>query len=222
MAFLKKETVDNRTRYTLFGIKISFKNKKDFAKIFRENNLNNEVELLNDCDISKIKVGKRSYGSIKVEMNIEESEQLVIGNYCSIGPDVKFILSSEHPYKGLSTFPFKVKLGLQKLEAKSKGSIVIDDDVWIGLGSIINSGVHIGQGAIIASGSVVVKDVEPYSIVGGNPARHIKYRFDSAIREKLLKFDFSNLDEEKVKLYISDMYSELTIENIDAILQKVK
>lgn len=222
MAFLKKETVDNRARYTLFGIKISFKNKKDFAKIFRENNLNNEVELLNDCDISKIKVGKRSYGSIKVEMNIEESEQLVIGNYCSIGPDVKFILSSEHPYKGLSTFPFKVKLGLQKYEAGSKGSIIVDDDVWIGLGAIINSGVHIGQGAIIASGSVVVKDVEPYSIVGGNPAKHIKYRFGTVIREKLSNLDFSKLDENKVKQNINDVYKEITEKNVDDILRKLK
>lgn len=76
---------------------------------------------------------------------------------------------------------------LQKVkhEATSKGDIVVKDDVWIGYGSIILSGVHIGQGAVIAAGSVVSHDVPPYAIVGGVPARLIKYRFSEEMTKKL-------------------------------------
>lgn len=190
---------------------------------WRINNSHNETAIARcfGLDTTRVVVGKRSYGALEIEAYSDDNSKLIIGNYVSIGPDVHFILGSEHPYKGISTFPFKVKLGLQRIEAKSKGDIVIDDDVWIGLGAIICSGVHIGQGAIIAAGAVVTKNVEPYSIVGGNPAKHIKYRFNDNIRRKLIKFDFSKIDEQKFKENIDYVYEELTDENIDDILRKL-
>jgi len=170
-----------------------------------------------------ITVGRGTYGELNVESASNENVKLVIGNFCSIGPDVHFILASEHPYLGISTYPFKVKLGLQKYEAKSKGNIIVGDDVWFGRGVIVNSGVTIGQGAIIASGAVVVKDVEPYAIVGGNPAKIIKYRFPKEIREKLLSdLDFSKLDENWIKNNISKVYAELTDKNIDTTIKKIQ
>ena len=199
-----------------------FKRKKSKAlDLWRLKNQHNETEVAKNPDISRIFVGKKSYGLIDVEMYSDDNSRLIIGNYVSIGPYVHFILASEHSYKGISTFPFKVKLGLQNFEAHSKGDIVIDDDVWIGLGAIICSGVHIGQGAIIAAGAVVTKDVEPYSIVGGNPAKHIKYRFEEDIRKKLLKIDFSKIDEQKFIDNIDDVYKELTVDNIDSVLEKI-
>lgn len=149
-----------------------------------------------------------------------QNERLRIGNYCSIAPNVMFVLSSDHPYKGLSTYPFKVMILGHEFEAVSKGDIIIKDDVWIGLNSIILSGVTIGQGAVVAAGSVVTKDVPPYAIVGGNPAKVIKYRFEPEVIEKLLKFDYSKLTEEKVKSLGEKLYTKITKENVDELLKE--
>ncbi len=87
---------------------------------------------------------------------------------------------------------------------------------------MILSGVTIGKGAIVAAGSTVTRDVEPYSIVGGNPAKHIKYRFSSQIREKLLKFNFEELDNEMINKNIDLLYTELTEDNIDKLFSLLK
>ena len=94
-------------------------------------------------------------------------------------------------------------------EAGTKGSIIVKDDVWIGTNAIICSGVTIGQGAIIAAGAVVTKDVAPYAIVGGNPAKVIKYRFDEEIRNKLLSIDIVELFDGFVNDDISFIYQKL-------------
>lgn len=211
----------------LFGYKIFSHTKKknkfqqNNISLWRLKNAHNETAQLNDFDIDKVIVGKGTYGGLDVHTFGNGEERLIIGNYCSIGPDVHFILASEHPYKGISTYPFKVKFGLQDKEAQSKGDIILEDDVWIGLGAIINSGVHIGKGAVVAAGSVVVKDVEPYSIVGGNPAKHIKYRFDEPIRKKLMKLNFASLNRETIIANIDLVYEALTENNIDKILNKI-
>ena len=184
----------------LVGCLIPFQSTRRYVRdkimgdSWRKQNPHNYTNVAPNTDTSCITVGVGSYGTIHVDKAGNQDVYLKIGNYVSIGPDVHFILASEHPYTGISTYPFKVMVAGHKCEAKSKGNIIIDDDVWIGFDAIINSGVHIGQGAIVASGSVVTKDVEPYSIVGGNPAKHIKYRFPSNIRKKLITLDFSKLD----------------------------
>ena len=228
--FSRIKLANGRREIHFFGHKIFAYNKKknknkslyNNISPWRAQNAHNETNQLNNFDINKVIVGKGTYGGLNVEAFSNGEEKLIIGNYCSIGPDVHFILASEHPYQGISTYPFKVKFGLQNREAQSKGNIVLEDDVWIGLGSIINSGVHIGKGAIVASGSVVIKDIEPYSIVGGNPAKHIKYRFSEPIRQKLLKLDFSKLDKDKIIANIDLVYTPLTEENVDDILKKLQ
>lgn len=170
------------------------------------------------------KIGSYTYGFNKENVLYESAtgkERLIIGNYCSIAPNVQFILASEHSYKYLSAFPFKVKVLGEKYEALSKGDIIIEDDVWLGLNSIILSGVKIGQGAIVGAGSVVTKDIPPYAIAGGNPARVIKYRFEPEVIEKLKTFDFSKLTEEKVKKFETLLYTEITKENADKILSEI-
>ena len=135
---------------------------------------------------------------------------LKIGNFCSIANGVTFVLSSEHNINLISTYPFKVLYTkVAESEALSKGDIVVDDDVWIGYGATVLSGVHIGQGAVIAAGAIVTKDVEPYQIVAGVPAKPIKYRFDKELINELLKVDFSALDRETVEKNVNTLYSPL-------------
>lgn len=133
---------------------------------WRRNNKHNGTVLSKRFNTSLVQVGHNTYGSLEV-FACTDAAKLYIGNYCSIAPDVKFILSADHYVDHISTFPFKVKVLGEKAEAISKGDIVIDDDVWIGQRSMILSGVHVGQGAIIAAGAVVTKDIPPYSVWGG-------------------------------------------------------
>ena len=105
-------------------------------------------------------------------------------------------------------------------EAITKGPIIISDDVWIGFGCLILSGVKIGQGAVVAAGSVVTKDIEPYAIVGGTPAKFIKYRFDKEIRDKLLKIDFSKIDDNFILENKEHLYDEINADNIDEFLKQ--
>ena len=110
----------------------------------------------------------------------------------------------------------------ENYEALSKGSIIVEDDVWIGARTVILSGVRIGQGAIIAAGSVVTKDVEPYSIVAGNPAKLIKYRFEDNIRAELRAFNIGMLTKNIVKDNIDKVYESLTEDNVKNVLNIIK
>lgn len=144
-------------------------------------NKHNETVIVSSCDLNRIKIGKKTYGRIDVFDFSPNDEKLVIGDYCSIAPNVIFLLGGEHNISTILTYPFKVKCFGEAREAGSKGDIVVNNDVWIGYGAIICSGVTICKGAIIAAGAVVTKNVEPYSIVGGNPAKLIKYRFEKKL-----------------------------------------
>ena len=96
-------------------------------------------------------------------------------------------------------------------EATSKGKIEISDDVWIGTNALILSGVHIGKGAVVAAGSVVTKDVPPFAIVGGVPAKVIKYRFPDDIIACLMKCDYSNISDDMIKEHFELFNSEMDI-----------
>lgn len=160
-------------------------------------------------DTSKVLVGKGTYGELNVLQFETTCCKLIIGNYCSIAPEVIFMTDGEHSYKSISTYPFATRYFNKSIDTLSKGDIIIGDDVWIGYGAIIMSGVNIGQGAVIAAGSVVTKDVPPYAIVGGVPAKIIKYRFESNIVNELLKLDYNKLTKEIVEKYIDKLYEEL-------------
>ena len=189
--------------------KIKYKLKMyNLNKSLKERTGNHNVFLEREAFPDLIDVGKNTYGPINALMFNRDSK-LIIGNFCSIAPRVSFIVSADHYTNHISSFPFKVKVLGESYEGVSKGDIIVDDDVWIGYGATIMSGVHIGQGAVVAAGAVVTKDVPPYAIVGGVPAKVIKYRFEPEMIEELLKVDYSKLTKEDIEKHIDDLYTEL-------------
>jgi len=122
-----------------------------------------------------------------------------------------FILGGNHNIETFSTYPFKVMFRGDKQEAWSKGPIIVEDDVWIGARSLILSGVTIGKGAIVAAGSVITKNVPPYSIVGGNPAKIIRFRFEDNIIKELLEIDYSKIDRKFVLDNIDHLYNKKSL-----------
>lgn len=182
-------------RYTIIRDIIKKIKLNKFRKKWRNNNKDNETIPMNIFDSNLVTVGKYSYGELNV-ISFNKNSKLKIGKFCSIAQNVKFILDAEHRMDTISTFPFKVKiLKEEKYEATSKGDIIISDDVWIGYGAMILSGVNIGQGAVVATGAVVTKNVPPYAIVGGIPARILKYRFSQDIIKILLNIDYDKFDK---------------------------
>lgn len=183
---------------------------------WRLKNRNNYTYPKHLCDINIIDIGDYTYGGIDAESFGCINSHLTIGRFCSIAQNVRFILDGEHYYKTISTYPFKVRLLGENVEAICKGTIIVGDDVWIGERAIILSGVTIGQGAIIGAGSVVRKNVPPYSIYVGSEI--VKYRFDDKIIEKLLTVDFSQLTIDKIKLLKDKLYQNITDNNVDELI----
>jgi len=187
-----------------------------FKLKWKKKNKHNFTTVSNFFPIEKVSVGAKTYGTLRVKTYDNDDEQLLIGSYCSIAGDVKFILGGEHSYRGLSTYPFNKFINDNRENTLTKGPIVIKDDVWIGESCLILSGVTIGQGAIIAAGSVVVKDVPPYAIYA--KGKIIKYRFPEEIRNKLQTVDFSKINETWIKENASLLYSDID----SSILEKLK
>jgi len=134
----------------------------------------------------------------------KDVDKLIIGNYCSIGSGAVFMMAGNqgHRTDWVSTFPFYYQANIFKTSKnpyKKSGDTVVGHDVWIGSEAMIMAEVTIGSGAVIASRAVVTKDVEPYAVVGCNPAEVIKYRFSDEEIEKLLKLKWWDWSEEKVK-----------------------
>lgn len=143
------------------------------------------------------------------------NDKLIIGKFCSIAYGAKFLFTSaNHTMTSLSTYPFPLffeEWGLDRKDVTkswdNKGDIVIGNDVWIGYEAVILSGVKIGDGAIIGSRAVVTKDVPPYTIVGGVPAKEIRKRFDDKTITRLLEIKWWDWADEKIALNIEAIQS---------------
>lgn len=187
---------------------------------WRSKNRHNDIKIINQCNYDLIEAGDQSYGGIYV-LTFNDKSRLKIGNYVSIAPKCSFIISADHYIDHVSTFPFAAKvIDCNRQEAISKGDIIIEDDVWIGLGVTVLSGVTIGQGAVVAAGAVVSKDVPPYSIVGGVPAKVIKYRFREETIAFLRTLDYSRLTEEMVREHLEDLYMTIGDMKLDEITKR--
>ena len=139
-------------------------------------------------------------------------DRLIIGKFCSIACGAKFLFNSaNHTLNSLSNYTFPIffeEWNLDKGDVTSawdnKGDIVIGNDVWIGSRATILEGVNIGDGVVVAAGAVVTKDVPPYAIVGGVPARIIRYRFDEETIQNLLKMKWWEKDQEWIQNHADD------------------
>ncbi|MCE1197535.1 MAG: CatB-related O-acetyltransferase [Marinilabiliales bacterium] len=131
-------------------------------------------------------------------------DRLIIGKFCMIASGVKFIMNgANHLTQSLSSYPFAIfgngwESAMEGKSYPSKGDLVIGNDVWIGYNATLMAGVTIGDGAIIAANATVVRDVKPYTVVGGNPAAEIRCRFPEATIQKLLELQWWNWDIEKI------------------------
>ncbi len=149
-------------------------------------------------------IGKHTYGHPKI-LSWGEGTQIKIGAYCSFAGGIKIFLGGEHRTDWVTTYPF-TELWESAKSIKghpgTKGDVVIGNDVWVGEDATIMSGVMIGDGAVIGSCAVVTKDVPPYGIVAGNPAKLVKKRFDDETIDRLLEIRWWDWDEEAIEKYL--------------------
>lgn len=160
------------------------------------------------CSVYNSTVGRYSYMGYDCEVISTD-----IGSFCSLASGIHIGLA-EHPTHWVSTSPVfqaaknsSLKKRFATISHAKMRRTIIDHDVWIGTNAIIKKGVHIGTGAVIASGAVVTKDVEPYAIVGGCPAKLIKYRFEEEIRNKLLSSNWWEMSDAQLER-IGDRFND--------------
>jgi len=158
-------------------------------------------------------VGGFTYGHPTI-LDGGQGNTVRVGHFCSIAPGVIVLLGVDHWAERVSTYPFKEGAAL----CKAKGDVNIGSDVWIGLNACIMSGVTIGDGAIIGAYSVVTKDVEPYSIVAGNPAKLIRYRFTPDQIAAMLRIKWWEWPEDKMLKSWGD--GDLVSTAIDEFIRK--
>ena len=155
-------------------------------------------------DPERVEIGDFTYGCPLI-LTWGESTKLKIGKFCSIGANVQILMGGNHHTDRLTTYPFDVLLDGETTQ--SKGDVIIGNDVWIANNVTILSGVTIGDGAVIANGAVVTKDVMPYEVVGGNPARALKTRWSGCA---VFKTHWWNWPLEKLALAIPYLVSDDT------------
>lgn len=200
---------------------VRFFERRNFEKRWRNLNRHNSTKVGERFfSLEIVQVGKGTYGTVNIQsLYSTPNEKLNIGNYVSIAPEVTFFLGMNHQINTATTFPFYSKLIKRSpIDAISKGPVIIEDEVWIGTGAWIFSGVRIGKGAIIGAGSIVTMDVLPYAIVGGNPAKVIRFRFQEDIINILKPIYFINFSDEWIKQNIDLIYKKIeTVEDALAL-----
>lgn len=152
-------------------------------------------------------------------------DKLIIGKFCQIATGVRFIMNgANHAMNGFSTYPFKVFGGewssKDPMQVVSKGDTIIGNDVWIGNGVTVMQGVKIGDGAIIGTNSLITKDVEPYTIVGGNPAKEIRKRFDPETIAFLLELKWWDWDVSKITDHL-DLIANANIAELKRVHEEI-
>lgn len=161
--------------------------------------------------------GKGTYGNNLLISDWGEGATLRIGSFCSIAADVRIFLGGEHRTDWVTTYPFTFLWNAAdhiKGHPRTKGDVNVGNDVWIGREAVILSGVSIGDGAVVGARSVVTKNVSPYAVVAGNPARFVKKRFDDETISRLLRIKWWNWEDEEIEKSLPVLLSD----NIEAFL----
>lgn len=152
--------------------------------------------------------GPDKFEEFNVLYNYDFSKvKLVIGKFCAIAAETRFIMTGQHKLEAISTYPFPIfsqgwETAFNVCDLPVKGDIIVGHDVWFGYDSLIMNGVTIGNGAIIGARAVVTKEVPPYSIVAGNPAKVVKMRFDEKTIDRLQKIAWWDWHIEKITKHL--------------------
>lgn len=153
----------------------------------------------------RITIGRHTYGNPKL-LVWDEEDRIEIGSFCSIADGVTIFGGGEHNLDWITTYPMRIAFGLENAgkdgHPASKGNTRIGNDVWLGYGSTVLSGVTIGDGAVIGAGAVIVRDVPAYAVFAGNPARLIRYRFTDEDISALLQIAWWDWPDQKIHDHI--------------------
>ena len=200
------------SKLTAFVGNVKYRTKRAIAPWYMED----EAVYKRLIKSGRVVYGRASYGIPTIREFAYDESKLLVGNYCSIGGT--YLLGGQHAIKHVTTYPLRINLGFEGAgydgNPAVRGDIVVGSDVWTGYGSWILSGVTIGHGAVVATGSVVTKDIPPYAIVGGIPAKVLRYRHTPEQIEALLEIAWWNWSEAEV--YEAIPY--LANEDIDAFI----
>ena len=170
----------------------------------------------------KFNLGEHSYCASQPNIFAwNKSGEIEVGKFCSIATNVYFMIDGNHRIDGFTSYPLHILRADSDTRPWGKSIPVIGNDVWIGMNAVIYSGVTIGDGAVVAGNAVVTKSVPPYAVVGGNPAKILKYRFSPEIIEKLLKLKWWDLPLDTILNRLGPLYNDISatiaeIENIRA------
>lgn len=160
-----------------------------------------------------LEIGAYTYGVHNLQIDVYKGSEIKvkIGKYCSLAPNINIITGGVHPVDRISTYPFRIQWKLPERYTDgmpySKGDIVIGNDVWIGTGVTILSGVEVGHGAVLAAGAVISKNVPPYAVVAGNPAKVLRYRFEEEVIKEIIALKWWDWEKSKIIAHINDFQS---------------
>ncbi len=178
----------------------------DFPQVcFLKNIVNNSNIIVGDYTYYDDPAGAKNFDHQVLYHYSFVGDKLIIGKFCAIAEGVKFIMNgANHSLSGFSTYPFEVFGGDWQIDRDYpyKGDTVIGNDVWLGYQAVILPGVNIGHGAIVGTQAVVTKSVPAYAIVGGNPARIIRYRFDEQVIAALLEIAWWDWPVEEITRHL--------------------
>lgn len=164
-----------------------------------------------------VRVGRKTYGELHINLGTNPARRVTIGAFCSIAPQVSFIINP-HNYRFFSTWGWQIYAYHERnYDWEKKTEIVVEDDVWIGQGATILGGAVLRQGCVIGANTVVSGEIPPYAIYAGN--RIIRYRFTPEICEKLNRIDFARIDDATVEAIRGWHKQEINEENVDDLLK---